>query len=114
MVRKTLDKLTKFLWAGINPAATKGVEIYCRFSTNVAALCHFLLSVFRIPHSNFDSPELVEGRIRDTLYRFFIAPKATTYASTAKPATNGIPKLIAAWAATMALSTDAHPFTDQA
>jgi hypothetical protein len=70
------------------------------------ALCHFLLSVFRIPHSNF--------RIRDTLYRFFIAPKATTYASTAKPAIIGIPKLIAAWAATMALSTDAHPFTDQA
>ena len=99
MVRKTLDKLSKFLWAGINPAATKGVEIYCRFSTNVAALCHFLLSVFRI---------------RDTLYRFFIAPKATTYASTAKPAIIGIPKLIAAWAATMALSTDAHPFTDQA
>jgi hypothetical protein len=44
----------------------------------------------------------------------FAAKYANAYIITPPTAITGIPKLIAAWAATMALSTEAHPFTDQA
>jgi len=49
-----------------------------------------------------------------TRYRFFIAPHASKYAKTAPAAISGIPTLIAIWAAKMALSTEAHPLSDQA
>ena len=53
--------------------------------------------------------------VPSTLYlALFNAKIATIYIITPPTAITGIPKLIAAWAATMALSTDAHPFTDQA
>jgi hypothetical protein len=49
-----------------------------------------------------------------TPYRFFIAPNASKYAKTAPAAISDIPTLIAICAAKMALSTEAHPLTDQA
>ncbi len=45
---------------------------------------------------------------------FLTAPNVRIYAKTAQTAIIGIPKEIPIWAATMALKTEAHPFTDQA